>query len=776
MDKLPLSDNLQQEDKFLNALAEAYRLQEAIISATELIIVSTSPDGVITSINKAAETLLGYTNEEMVGKKNLLHFHDESEVIEQASHLSQELDYPVHAGFQALVIKAQLQNSAHRRQWTYIRKDSTRFPAMVSITALWDEKDNLIGYASIATDITEQRKADQKVKESQEHLQALVSSLDDIVFELDEDARFTHIWVKRDEDLFLPRQQIYGKTLTEMFGEAFARPFEKGFRQVLKSGNTFNHEYKTLNAGEEKWFNARYNLIYDHGQPTNRVSVCIQDITGRKKAELSLRDSEERFRLLAENIPGTIYLCRNDKTLSMIFLNDNIEKLTGYTANEFISGAISFVNLYHEEDKVPIRQKVDSALAQKTSFHLQYRVRHKSGEIRWIDETGIGVYNGQGELDMIEGHISDVTERMIAEEESRRIADENNRIFNYSIGLNAVSNFEGYFIKLNPAWEQLLGWGMQEMMSKKFVDFVHPEDLQKTLDVFKFVLEGNQLFTFENRYLCKNGTYKWLLWTSSPDIRRGRVYASAVDITDRKKFEDDLVLSKKDVEVAALELEEQNRQLDEFAHIISHNLRSPVGNIRALINFISDQSTMDDYKLIFEKISKVANNLNETMNELMETLKVKGNTEIERQEIRFKDILDRVIQSLEGELIQHGATVTFDFNDASKIIYSKTYLESIFQNLLSNAVKYRSPERKPEVHVSSAVVSGRVELSFRDNGLGIDLDQHRDKLFGLHKTFHENKEARGVGLFLTKTQIEALGGSIKAESKTGEGTVFIIRF
>lgn len=775
MDKIPLPENLQQEDKFLNALAEAYRLQEAIIAATELIIISTTPEGIITSVNKAAEDLLGYSASELVDKKNLLSIHDAGEIAEQSKQLT-ESGYPVTAPFQALIVKAQLQNTAHRREWIYIRKDGTTFPVMVSITALWDEKDNLLGFASIGSDITEQRKSDKKIKESQEHLQALVSSLDDIVFELDEHARFTHIWVKRDEDLFLPRQLIYGRTLTEMFGEAFARPFEKGFQQVLQTGKTFSHEYKTLAAGEEKWLNARYNLIFDHGLPTNRVSVCIQDITPRKKAELSLRDSEERFRLLAENIPGTIYLCRNDPHYSMLFLNDNVEQLTGYTAEEFISGKLHFADLYHKDDKNAILEKVNRALTQKTSFHLQYRIHRRSGEIRWVEETGIGVFNGQGELQMIEGYVSDITERVLTEEDAHRIAEENDRIFNYSLGLNVVANFEGYLVKLNPAWERLLGWTLRELTSRKFTDFIHPEDLQKTNEIFQYVLEGNQLFTFENRYRCKNGAYRWLLWTSSPDLKRGVIYASAIDITDRKKFEDDLVLSKKDVEVAALELEEQNRQLDEFAHIISHNLRSPVGNIRALINFIDEKSTMEDYKIIFEKISKVANNLNETMNELMETLKVQKNTEVERSDLRFKDILDRVVQSLEGDLIQHGATVTFDFNDAPKITYSKTYLESIFQNLISNAVKYRSSDRTPEIHVSSSIVSGRVELRFRDNGLGIDLVKHGDKLFGLHKTFHEHKEARGVGLFLTKTQIEALGGTIRAESKIDEGTVFIIRF
>jgi signal transduction histidine kinase len=235
-------------------------------------------------------------------------------------------------------------------------------------------------------------------------------------------------------------------------------------------------------------------------------------------------------------------------------------------------------------------------------------------------------------------------------------------------------------------------------------------------------------------------------------------------------------LSKRNLEAAAFELEEQNRQLDEFAHIISHNLRAPVANIKALLNFLNDNSQISDYQLIFEKIRNVTHNIAETMNELLETIKIKKNQEIERVEIRFKDTLAKVVQSLEGELIESGATVTYNFNNAPKIYYSKPYLESILQNLISNAIKYRSPNRIPEIFVSTDLVKNGIELRVQDNGLGIDLDKFGKKLFGLHKTFHGNEEAKGVGLFLTKTQIETLGGTIIAESQVDKGTTFIIQF
>lgn len=317
---------------------------------------------------------------------------------------------------------------------------------------------------------------------------------------------------------------------------------------------------------------------------------------------------------------------------------------------------------------------------------------------------------------------------------------------------------------------------MEELYKQHITDFIHPDDIEKTIQAIDIISSGRSLSLFENRYRCKDGSYRWLLWNSSPDMSRKLIYASAIDITNRKKSEEELYLSKRNLEIAALELEEQNRQLDEFAHIISHNLRSPVGNIKALLNFINTNSSLDEYQLIFEKIRNVANNLSETMNELMETMRIKKNTEVERVELRFKDILDKVIQSLEGELIICAATVTFDFNEAPKIYYSKAYLESILQNLLSNAIKYRSPERTPKIHVQTTLVPEGIELRFQDNGLGIDLGQHGDKLFGLHKTFHGNVEARGVGLFLTRTQIEAMGGSIRVESEVDRGTTFIIIF
>jgi PAS domain S-box-containing protein len=772
MDKFPLPP-VEQKEKKTDPPISNHRLPEVIIQTTDLSIISTDAQGVITSFNRGAEKLLGYSAEDVIGKLTLQLFHDQQEVVERTESLNRDLGLNLSPGFQTFVVRVQDKETPDRQEWTYIHKNGRRFPVILSISSLW-ENEEIVGYAGIASEISEQKKAHRLQEEAQAQLQALIASVDDIVFELDHHGRFMQVWVKSDEYLFLPREEILGKTLSEIFGKEFSAPFDAGFERVLTTGENFTWEYPSVKPGDSKWFSAKCAMIRKNGKATNRVSVCIQNITDRKLIELSLRKSEEKFRLLAANIPGVIYIMRNDIHNSMMYVNDHIAECTGYTADEFYSGSLHLTQLIHKDDKTYVNNLRAKCIQDQVSYTLEYRIRHKSGKWRWIYESGIGVHSGSDTL--LHGFLSDISDRKESEEELRRMADENSRIFNNSITLTALADFDGYFKRLNPAWEKTLGWSRDELLQQSFYSLIHPDDVAKTEEIIRLIASGHTVTMFENRYRCRDGSYRWLLWGSSPDIGRKLIYASAIDITSRKKSEEELLMSKRNLEAAAYELEEQNRQLDEFAHIISHNLRAPVANIKALLNFIDDSSQIGDYQLIFEKIRNVTHNIGETMNELLETIKIRKTHDIERIEIRFKDVLDKIVQSLEGELIESGATVTYNFNNAPKIYYSKPYLESILQNLISNAIKYRSPKRIPEIFVSTDLVRTGIELRVQDNGLGIDLEQFGKKLFGLHKTFHENKEARGVGLFLTKTQIETLGGSIKAESVVNEGTTFIIQF
>lgn len=499
----------------------------------------------------------------------------------------------------------------------------------------------------------------------------------------------------------------------------------------------------------------------------------------------------EAFRL-QECILNTIDLAIVSMTPEGVItsFNPSSENLLGYSSEEVVGKLSPLV--FHIEEELRNRAQIISnegkvvshdfnvlslkAKNQKGPDRNNWTIIRKDGTRFPASVTVVGVRDEQGVLVGFVEIISDITLQKDGEEKLQKFAEENVQFFNNPVNLNAITDFDGTLQRISPSWTKLLGWSEDELKSKPFLSFIHPQDVPAATNFFQDLISGKRIATFENRVQTKDGHYIWLLWSAASDSREKIIYASAIDITERKKSEENILDSKTNLETLAEQLKEQNRQLDEFAHIISHNLRAPVNNIQALITLLNNNSHIEDYKLIFEKLKNVAKNLSETMNELMDTLKVKTGPDIDRSEIRFKEILDKVVQSLEGELIVAGASVTFDFNNAPTIQYSKPYIESIFQNLLTNAIKYRSPNRKPTIHFQSAIVNDWIELKVADNGQGIDMNLFGDKLFGLHKTFHDHDEARGVGLFLIKTQIEAMGGKITAESEVDKGTTFIITF
>lgn len=216
-------------------------------------------------------------------------------------------------------------------------------------------------------------------------------------------------------------------------------------------------------------------------------------------------------------------------------------------------------------------------------------------------------------------------------------------------------------------------------------------------------------------------------------------------------------------------------QLKTFTHILSHNIRNHASNISLLNSLINPDAMDDENRELFDKINKVSHGLNETLNDLSVAIKIRED-KMESELLSFRDITANVFEILESEILMNGAKVKFNFS-VQNIEYPKLYLESVIMNLLSNAIKYKKPDTPPEVLLKTYTDNaGRTVLECRDNGLGIDLKLHGDRLFGLYKTFHQHKEAHGVGLFLVKTQVESQGGNILVESQPGKGTTFKIVF
>lgn len=219
-------------------------------------------------------------------------------------------------------------------------------------------------------------------------------------------------------------------------------------------------------------------------------------------------------------------------------------------------------------------------------------------------------------------------------------------------------------------------------------------------------------------------------------------------------------------------LTHQKKQLEDFCNIISHNLRAPLVNISMLVEMVAENSTNEENIIFLEKLDKAAKNLNETFNELVESIQITQDTEIPHEEIELESFTNNIIDSLQGEINKTQAIIEMDFSQAPKLCYPINYMRSILQNLISNSLKYSSPERRPIIKINSQIKNDSVIISISDNGLGLDLSKHSENLFKIRKVFHNHPAAKGFGLFITKSQVTALGGKIWVESQPDVGSTF----
>lgn len=223
-------------------------------------------------------------------------------------------------------------------------------------------------------------------------------------------------------------------------------------------------------------------------------------------------------------------------------------------------------------------------------------------------------------------------------------------------------------------------------------------------------------------------------------------------------------------------IEEQNKRLLSFSHIVSHNLRSHSGNLKMTLDLLDIEESEDDKIILQGNIRKTSDALNLTISHLNEVVRVQTDLDQSKSDISFEEIMSLTLSILQPEITESKSTIVSNFKEIKTINYIPAYLESIFLNFTTNAIKYRQPNLPAVLHITSLLKNNRTVLIFSDNGMGIDLEKHGHKVFGMYKTFHSNANAKGIGLFLTKTQVESLGGTIKIQSEVNKGTTFTITF
>ena len=562
-------------------------------------------------------------------------------------------------------------------------------------------------------------------------------------------------------------------------------------QQVFTSGQKKHIPIEpfTSKHGELYWFTTNKIPIKDENGEIVAIAIISDNITSKISSEQQLKKSEQRYKSIFENNYSGIIVV--SKELNILNKNKAFNSLVGINLN-FLG--IDDLNKYiSDEDAKDLRDLMNGVISRNYEY-FDLRLQLKNLKNKNIVETLCfvrGLYNQSGVFTEAVVTFQDITDQIKGQ---KALEDSESRfrtiVENATEAILLLDYDSKRYIDLNDNAKELFGYTSEEFESVNLGDLspinqASGENSRTKSDEYMGLAMKGETVVYEWIVRRKDGKLVpcEVRLVRLPYSDKNIVRISVIDITERKKAEHLLNLEKQKLQSSNTELvdvnhrlEDQKEQLQEFAYIASHNLRSPAGNIKALLDFYANDPSATNLELMLDKLSIVSDDLMDTIDDLAKVVQIKNEVSKDREDVFLLKVLEKTKESLSQTVTNLDATITTNLKDKDKIYAPKPYVESIFLNFISNALKYSKDNVPPRIDVNYKETKREIILVFKDNGLGIDLNKYRSKLFGLRKTFHRNKDSRGVGLFITKAQVESLGGSVTVESEVNEGSKFTLTF
>jgi PAS domain S-box-containing protein len=337
----------------------------------------------------------------------------------------------------------------------------------------------------------------------------------------------------------------------------------------------------------------------------------------------------------------------------------------------------------------------------------------------------------------------------------------------------ALVTLNGDWITVNNEICEIFGYDRTDLFSQNFLYHVIEEDKSKITElILAFEGSNSEAVKTQIRIYTKIGIVKWLnLSISAIHDSNGKVEHHVYQLDDITQ----LKTANQEISVLLDKSRDQNNRLLNFANIVSHNLRSNSANLSMLLNIIELEHKSELDAELLSMLKEGIGGLEKTIENLNEVVQVQTNTSNQTKSIDLCAAVDQSIKNIKILILESDVTINNEIPKGITVKAVPAYLDSILMNLLSNSIKYRSLKRDSIVDLSAKMNNGYTYIEVKDNGLGMDMNTMGDKLFGMYKTFHGNEDAKGLGLFLTKSHINSLGGSIHVESAVDEGTTFKIK-
>jgi PAS domain S-box-containing protein len=494
-----------------------------------------------------------------------------------------------------------------------------------------------------------------------------------------------------------------------------------------------------------------------------------------KTTNEEIKESNEKYDIVAKATSDTIWDWKIQE--DSINWNKGIESVFGYNPEEVGKTSKWWFDKIHPEDSIRMSIKLYSFIEQKTEkWQDQYRFKCADGSYKYVLDRGFLLKDENGRAIRMIGAIQDITKQK-EEEQRLKLLETVITQSKDSILITEANSTERQIPKIvyvNPAFSQMSGYLSNEIIGKSPNIFKGPKSDSEELKKLLRAIKNEEECLIETTSYTKQNEEFWVRFSMIPIFNSEGIISHWIsiqrDITDEKKLETEK-------EHLIRELTQNNKDLKQFSYITSHNLRAPLSNLIGLLNLIDDIPIENpELEEILTGFTKSTHLLNETINDLVKVIIIKDNPSMQKEEVSLEEVFENVFSQLSFQIELHKPIIKLKFDKVPLLTTNKAYIESILLNLLTNSIKYKSENRKLKISITAEQIDNKAILTFKDNGIGIDLERNRDKVFGLYQRFHNYPDSKGLGLYLVKSQVETMGGTISIESEVNKGTTFTITF
>ncbi|SIR36055.1 PAS domain S-box protein [Maribacter ulvicola] len=430
-------------------------------------------------------------------------------------------------------------------------------------------------------------------------------------------------------------------------------------------------------------------------------------------------------------------------------------------------------NFYLEGNcRKTIKRSVNEAIESGKPWNEKLQLQQANGTIIWVNSIGRPKYSN-GKCTRVIGTLQNITDT-IAQPTVKPVTQPNKYPLFEKVpfGLAIINFATGNILDVNDEFTKLTAYDKEHFLGLNFRTFINAHIKNKSVELKNQLKENGSfksvkfVYTNQKRHninIKMTGTLIEGLSGSK------NILCTFENITSQIKLERNL---KNTIASAR----EKNEQLLNFAHMVSHNLKTHATNFSLLLNFLNDETGKIQRSKYMNMLFSASDNLSETIKGLREIVAVKSSINEEKKSLSLNESLFVVEQNVAGLLKETNGKIINEIPETTTVKALPAYLNSILTNCITNSIKYRSEDKKPIIILSIEEEKNYTVLSVEDNGLGIDLEKYGDQVFGLYKTFHRNKESRGIGLYITKNQMEAMNGKITVESMPNQGATFKFYF